>query len=593
MKPLYLLIALMVTVQVRGQESASPAPSTKELRAEYQVFGERLLFQIGLHHSSANDPLLYLRFHCGVSGETSEETLARFIEGHENDLRNLGHGPHVVFIDARVPKKLRANMIPVARIGDYGLFAWPDTSDALVSAIGEEVRTTIQSSAGTRQKSASERLNSAAGGEYLIQGQPVTLGDAQELARLVEQGERAQEGENARIREDNIAQKPSAARHSEVFQLLVGPMTSKPGMPNIAPVTQANDRPEEAVAELHKYTPGLKQNGYIPAIFVGANAAKAELSRLRPVMRVGDYGFFADPDITPNDLQRLEDILLARSKEEEFLAAAHRQGIDEFGDADALKALVASTPERAVPVPVAAPLAPAPALSAPGAPEPAKAASVAAVEREVSGSAILTRSEPPSSPPEPSAPVHIAPSQNPGGISCIFPNPRNEELKHESARRQAEFNQRMAAKGKKIQAALKDKSRQDRERLDRNYQILAEMLRQDKEKHRLFREQRLAHIKAESARADAIFVESGTRNGQPYIYVRNNTDIYLNINIEYSITVGGENRRESFPYAAGPHGEYTNDFIIGAPDEGKNWSGLEVTHHQWGPHAWNYEGTWL
>lgn len=73
------------------------------------------------------------------------------------------------------------------------------------------------------------------------------------------------------------------------------------------------------------------------------------------------------------------------------------------------------------------------------------------------------------------------------------------------------------------------------------------MLRQDKEKHDLVRDQRMAHIKAEADRSDAIEVIYDKEDGQPIIRFRNKTDIFLDYSFDYSIVVGGETRRWQFP----------------------------------------------
>jgi hypothetical protein len=127
--------------------------------------------------------------------------------------------------------------------------------------------------------------------------------------------------------------------------------------------------------------------------------------------------------------------------------------------------------------------------------------------------------------------------------------------------------------------------------------VLAEMLRQQKEKHDQQRAQMLAHIKAEAERKDAITVtfDKHTFNGvtTPIIRLHNNTDIYLDFSYEYTIIVGGEHRTGRWASKLVPRGtdDYEGAYSISV-DEGKSWERPEVTTIKWWADEWNFQGTW-
>lgn len=125
--------------------------------------------------------------------------------------------------------------------------------------------------------------------------------------------------------------------------------------------------------------------------------------------------------------------------------------------------------------------------------------------------------------------------------------------------------------------------------------VLAEMLRQDKEKRDQYRAERLAHIEAEASRDDAATtsVGKGEFNADtfPVIRIRNNTDIYLDFRYEYTIEVGGETRTGGWSGKLSPHGtdEYRPPID---QDGGKRWNAPVLGNVTWWADVWNYEGTW-
>ena len=125
--------------------------------------------------------------------------------------------------------------------------------------------------------------------------------------------------------------------------------------------------------------------------------------------------------------------------------------------------------------------------------------------------------------------------------------------------------------------------------LSDDQKVLAEMLRQQRAKHDEFRQQRLGLIKAQADRVDAITVTTEDYNGRAAFRLINNTDIYLNYEITYSLTVNGKSVTViPEAYMLAPFANHLAPLNYG--EVGK-WN-IPPFHTRWSAHAWNYDGSW-
>lgn len=123
--------------------------------------------------------------------------------------------------------------------------------------------------------------------------------------------------------------------------------------------------------------------------------------------------------------------------------------------------------------------------------------------------------------------------------------------------------------------------------LSDDQKVLNEILRLQRADYDDFRRQRLAHIKAEANRIDAMSVSAEDQDGYPAFRVKNNTDIILGFEITYSLTIDGEPVMVlPFSFVVKPFEESVHRLI----HKGK-WQITNV-HTKWYAHAWNFEGTW-
>ena len=418
-----------------------------------------------------------------------------------------------VFIEANISPRHRRDLVPVMRVGPLGLF----TDRAVPESIQRGVERCIRNKAAQMP-----------GGAFLLGGQPVTLGGREDLVRYLEAKDREREEANARVRADNQAKFTEGERQYEVMpgflddrQLLGGRYTdmayfSQKPAPGAA-------GPESLFESLAKQAAGILAQGRVPLVYAPADTPKNALANFTPVARLGAWGVWAAPGVSADDVRRIEQRYVTAFAAEAFQEKAYRLAVDGFGGADALRQLVAGTPERARVASRVVVTTRARDGERHGPPLPGS---------QVGGRPPGLHDDGRWDPPIPK-PIY----SKPGDLPTWTPLSAEDKAKH--AKDQAEFNQRMNAKLRKIEELKKQRAKEDAERTKNNLKIMAAWIEEKKAEQEALNERMIAKLRAAENQPNAATVEIDESSGDPRLIWTNHTDVVLFIEFTFTGTVDG------------------------------------------------------
>ena len=504
-------------------------------------------WDLGMAHDMSNDPLLQQNVSYDLNSDpaaAAKDALDRL-----QRYRSQGKIPFIL-LNPDVRPRLRRGLVPVMRVGPLGLFTDSQVPSDIQHLLVQSIR-----DLGARRSG------------YKLAGQPVQLGDAADLEALLAELDHNREAADAKTRADNVAKLSVDERQSKVYYALYERLSSALDGKTPSGLTYSygfGSGPETSFDTFRKLAPEWLAKYNIIFIYCPADTPKSALQSMPPVARFGSYGIWGAPSESEANLRKLEQAILTVTKDEEFLEEAHAMGIDQFGGATDLQQLVAATQERPAhgKAATAARSAPAPA------PKPAVVSTSAAKPPASSFGAPLPTVPSHAASSGVAPPAHVANSRGPSSFASGTNDPANlgcilDARNLERVRKVLEA--REAARRAKLEAAARKKIhlksyaermadvQREKEARARQAREIAAWMRSEQEKTaarwrqgRIQQQQQQAKDNAEVLRSDAIQIRVISENGVPRVEIRNNTNIWLQVDWEYAGFVGHEEKRGSW-----------------------------------------------
>jgi hypothetical protein len=531
--PLLLFCAALFLSSTNPLPAATTSGSTKEeqqaIWKDYDNIRSRLM--MAQVHGFVGDPLLPLS-HMNTNwsvrvGEKPEEVLYRFLDDYANDkatmttaqLVDSGKICPVLFVEARLRPAARKELVPIALFGDHGMFMHKDTPELYVEGKKADMRALIRSELPA---------------EFKVLGQPIQYGEAEELARFLEQMDRERAAVTEQRKTENMGKLSSAERHEKTWDKFMDKFSEyRLQKTEHLDFTVIGDQDPKHPESILVWIQVERKSKSLYGVFIAGDTPKKALAGMQPIVRIGDYAIWVNPATLGEKLSKIVARAQTVIQDEEFLEYARSMGVDELGGVEDAQQLFDRTPEL---VPAAA-SAPATRPAGPGGASPAAAAALSE-----GGYLPALRRDEPMPPPAPTSP-------GPKDIPCLGWGSNEAETRRKMALKREQYDQMMAEKEKKIREQKAQLGRDDQARWDDNQNILREYLRRDAEKHAVADRQKQTRQSQQNVtennevtRSDAIIHNVIKENGGPRLYLRNLTNVDLRVEWDYSGRVGNEGR---------------------------------------------------
>lgn len=474
----------------------------------------------GFSRGDPNGPTYLVTFDWEQVG--SPDDIARRAPQRFQDVRRVMGCELFVFIEANIKPRYRRDLVPVMRIGPLGVFTDRSVPESTQRRVEQAIR---------------GRAAQMPGGAFKLNDEPVSLGGREDLIRYLEEKDRERDDEARMDRAINVRKWSEDERQDKVLGNLLnlGLISALGGRSYSLSEYRSSSRlgPEQYFADLKKYGAATVARGEIPLLYAPADSPKDAMEGMPPLARIGKWGIWGSPSSPAADLSMVERILATFMSNEDFKESAYLLGVDDFGGPADLQQLVAQTPERK---PVAPP---AVASASPSAPAKPGAASSPLNGGDRRGSPLPGSS----SVPNPGDPIrHDPPIPKPiyskkGDLPTWQPLSDAEKAKH--AKEQAEFNQKMSDKMRKIEDLKKQRAKEDADRLENNKKVMAAWIQEKKDEQDALNQRMIAKLRAAENQAGAMTYEIEELAGDPEVVWTNHTDVALYVEFTYTGTVDG------------------------------------------------------